>query len=79
MKTDDLLISRKHASLRVNGDGTGRVRDLSSTNGTFVNDKKVSRVRLSDGDRLTVGRVTFVVHSEMNADGGNPKTTWTST
>ena len=55
------------------------LEDLGSTNGTFVNDKKVSRVRLSDGDRLTVGRVTFVVHSEMNADGGNPKTTWTST
>ena len=33
---------------------------------------------LADGDKLTVGRVTFVVQSETNADGGSPKTTWTS-
>jgi len=43
-----------------------------------VNGKKVAKAMLSDGDQLTIGRVKFVVNSELNDPGGNPKTTWTS-
>ena len=34
------------------------IRDLNSTNGTFVNSERISSQRLSDGDRITVGRTT---------------------
>jgi pSer/pThr/pTyr-binding forkhead associated (FHA) protein len=35
--------------------------DLSSTNGTFVNDKRIEKARLGAGDRLRVGRVELRV------------------
>jgi ABC-type multidrug transport system ATPase subunit/pSer/pThr/pTyr-binding forkhead associated (FHA) protein len=58
--TDDLLISRKHASLRVTGDGTGRVRDLSSTNGTFVDGVRArNELPIRAGQRITVGNSVF--------------------
>ena len=37
------------------------VRDLDSTNGTFVNGTRTTRAVLKDGDRLGVGRVELVV------------------
>ena len=30
-----------------------------------------------DGDKLTIGRVQFVVNSESNDPGGSPRRTWT--
>jgi pSer/pThr/pTyr-binding forkhead associated (FHA) protein len=35
------------------------IEDLNSTNGVFVNGKRVSRHTLKDGDRVTVGRTQF--------------------
>jgi pSer/pThr/pTyr-binding forkhead associated (FHA) protein len=37
------------------------VRDLDSTNGTFVNGKRVDEATLREGDRLGVGRVELVI------------------
>ena len=37
------------------------VVDLKSTNGTFVNGKRVQKAHLADGDRLRVGRVELTV------------------
>ena len=31
------------------------IRDLGSTNGTFVNSERITSQRLEDGDRITVG------------------------
>lgn len=60
---DDPGISRRHSEVRVTTDGPHLVcsiRDLSSTNGTFVNGERIASTRLADGDRLTVGRTTIV-------------------
>ncbi len=55
-------VSRRHCEI---GPGEKRselvVRDLGSSNGTYVNDKRVAETMLKPGDRLTVGPVTFVV------------------
>jgi pSer/pThr/pTyr-binding forkhead associated (FHA) protein len=37
------------------------VTDLSSTNGTFVNGKRIERASLANGDRLRVGRVELTL------------------
>lgn len=71
---DAALVSRVHCRFTLNDINELELEDLGSTNGTFVNGKKVLRATLSDGDKLTIGRVQFVVNAE--ADGGNPKTTW---
>jgi pSer/pThr/pTyr-binding forkhead associated (FHA) protein len=57
---DAALVSRLHCRLEAS-DNTLEVFDLESTNGTYVNDKRVERARLSIGDRLRVGRVELRV------------------
>ncbi|HHU10638.1 MAG TPA: DUF3662 domain-containing protein [Intrasporangiaceae bacterium] len=63
---DDPGISRRHSEIRVTTDGPrlrATVRDLGSTNGTFVNGERVSSQRLEDGDRITIGRTTVTYHA----------------
>jgi pSer/pThr/pTyr-binding forkhead associated (FHA) protein len=54
------LVSRLHCRLEAAADSI-EVVDLSSTNGTFVNDKRVARATLTSGDRLRVGRIELKV------------------
>ncbi len=48
------LVSRRHAELVVK-DGEVTVKDLASTNGTFVNGQRVKKAKLAVGDRVLVG------------------------
>ena len=57
---DAALVSRLHCRVTA-GDEHIELEDLSSTNGTYVNDKKVDRAQLTSGDRLRVGRVELTV------------------
>ena len=57
---DRALVSRLHCRLTA-GDDSVEVEDLSSTNGTFVNEQRIARARLASGDRLRVGRVEITV------------------
>lgn len=55
----DISISRRHAMIVNRAEGFN-ISDLGSTNGTFVNKKPVTRpVPLAEGDKLTLGLVTF--------------------
>ena len=58
---DAALVSRVHCRLTASQAGLLEVQDLQSTNGTFVNDRRVERLALAAGDRLRVGRVELVV------------------
>lgn len=60
---DAALISRIHCRLTADPSDQLIVEDLSSTNGTMVNGKKVDRMVLKAGDTLTVGRIAFLVQS----------------
>jgi hypothetical protein len=58
---DDPGVSRRHSEIRVTTDGphlVTSIRDLNSTNGTFVNGERITSQRLDDGDRLTLGRTS---------------------
>ena len=57
---DAPLVSRVHCRLTALPDGTLDVRDLDSTNGTFINGERIQTGRLAPGDRLGVGRVELV-------------------
>ena len=61
---DAALVSRVHCRLMATMLGELHVEDLSSTNGTYVNDQRVDRAVLSTGDRLRVGRVELAVTKE---------------
>ena len=54
----DPTISRRHAELAL-ADGRVEVRDLGSSNGTFVNGARVDGGSLAPGDTVTFGKVSF--------------------
>lgn len=78
----DASISRRHASIERTEQGYW-ISDLGSTNGTFVNEKRVDRSPLVPGDRVQLGGFIFkflcsnhielqyheVVYSMMTRDG----------
>src|SRR5258706_16430637 len=63
---DAALVSRLHCRLTAAVDKL-EVVDLKSTNGTFVNGRRVQKGHLTDGDRLRVGRVELTVEKRKNA------------
>jgi pSer/pThr/pTyr-binding forkhead associated (FHA) protein len=70
---DAALVSRVHCRLTA-GATELEVVDLDSTNGTFVNGERITRVVVREGDRLGVGRVELIVSrrptENTDADGG---------
>lgn len=66
---DDPGVSRRHAEIRVEAGGV-LVRDLGSTNGTFVDGERASTARLRDGSTITVGRtrITVVTTNDRRED-----------
>ncbi len=54
---EDKLVSRKHAALEVYNSQYVLVRDLASTNGTFLNGFLVAQARVSPGDVIGIGTV----------------------
>lgn len=61
---DDDGVSRRHAKVRVQKGKEGKehfyIHDLATPNGTLVNDEKVLKKALADGDRIQIGETRFV-------------------
>ena len=62
---DAALVSRLHCRLTATRDSL-QVKDLDSTNGTFVNGRRVETAELKDGDRLGVGRLELIVSRQKS-------------
>jgi pSer/pThr/pTyr-binding forkhead associated (FHA) protein len=58
VRFDDATVSRRHALIVHQADGT-RVLDDRSLNGVYVNGRRVEWSPLKDGDQITVGRHTL--------------------
>jgi diguanylate cyclase (GGDEF)-like protein len=56
LSIDQESVSRAHARITRSNDGSYRILDLGSTNGTYVNDLAVSEAKLRDGDQIKIGR-----------------------
>lgn len=60
---DNPAVSGHHAKLsRVQS--VFFLEDLGSTNGTFVNEKKIDKRQLKDGDRVTIGKHVLIYEDE---------------
>ncbi len=65
LRLNDASVSRKHARLTMVG-GEGRLEDLGSHNGTFVNGEKLSGTRrLISGDVINICTASLVFHSSV--------------
>jgi diguanylate cyclase (GGDEF)-like protein len=60
-------VSRQHARIEWTG-AYHKVKDLGSTNGTYVNEHRISESGLTDGDRLQVGKILLKYISGGNIE-----------
>ena len=57
---DHITVSRRHCRIRLDSSGLS-LRDLGSTNGSYVNDRLVEESSLNPGDRLMIGTFHLLV------------------
>jgi diguanylate cyclase (GGDEF)-like protein len=65
----DNTVSRHHAVISINQEGTAWVTDLGSTNGTFIDGKRLpihTPVMIEDGSRLQVGSLILLKYLELD-------------
>jgi pSer/pThr/pTyr-binding forkhead associated (FHA) protein len=61
-------ISRRHAEVAIDPRGVA-LKDLGSSNGTYVNNKRVTEMVLKAGDHVVIGPVVFTIQID-----GEPQT-----
>ena len=67
----DPTISRRHAEVECR-DGSVTVRDLGSSNGTFLNGARVETATVTTGDTVTFGKVGFKLQQQAAAAAPPP-------
>src|SRR6476469_5704094 len=67
IQVDQESVSRNHAKI-INTGKTIILRDLGSTNGTYVNDQLIDEYVLRDGDFIKIGRTIFKFLSGGNIE-----------
>jgi pSer/pThr/pTyr-binding forkhead associated (FHA) protein len=63
VRVPDEFLSRRHFELAREDDGTIRVRDLGSRNGTFLNAMPAKNTKVQAGDEITAGTNKFRVET----------------
>ena len=58
VKIDDVKASRKHALITQEGP-IFKIKDLSSSNGTFINGARIAETALCDVYNITIGNTTL--------------------
>lgn len=53
-------VSREHCEVELAGSEV-ILRDLGSSNGTYLNGKRIAEARVMAGDKISIGPVTFIV------------------
>ncbi|MHC4402322.1 MAG: FHA domain-containing protein [Planctomycetota bacterium] len=66
MIPEDHHMSSRHFGLEC-GEGICRIRDLGSTNGTFVNGERITEATLREGDVVVAGKTSFAVRLEIES------------
>src|SRR5262252_10908139 len=74
MRLLDREVSKEHAVIqRVSGSYV--LRDLDSSNGTFVNGRRIRELKLRDGDELVLGNCRLVFHAGNGEPPSSPRVT----
>lgn len=72
IQIDDLAVSNEHAHVicesKSSGENTYFLEDLGSTNGSFINEKKVKKQQLHHKDNVRIGWNIFTFIDEDEVD-----------
>ncbi len=63
IQIDNLSVSGEHANIFTVGDDSF-IQDLGSTNGTFINNKKITKHHLKNGDTVVIGKHSLIYLTE---------------
>ncbi len=74
LKIPLVSISRRHCEL-IKSDDNLLIRDLASSNGTYINNHRVNESELKAGDRITLGPTTFTVQIDGKPEQITPART----
>jgi pSer/pThr/pTyr-binding forkhead associated (FHA) protein len=71
LQIDNLAVSNFHARIKLLEDKYF-IEDLNSTNGTYINEEKITRCVLQDGDIASIGKhsLTFLLDKEQAEGSG---------
>ena len=58
IQIDNQSVSKQHARI-VKHQGNYLIEDMQSTNGTYLNEKKITKERLTNNDIITIGKHTL--------------------
>lgn len=71
----DTKVSRRHALIHAHGLAEFRLVDLGSSNGTYLNGRRVSQpTRLDDGDQITIGDFVLLFRHPLGGEAGHAET-----
>jgi len=59
LNLNDNSLSRRHAEVHRNSDGTFIIVDMNSMNGIYINNEKIEKKELHEGDVIEIGDVSF--------------------
>lgn len=59
IQIDNLSVSKQHARI-VKRQGKYFIEDMKSTNGTYLNEKKITKEKLANNDVITIGKHTLL-------------------
>lgn len=65
---DNLAVSGEHANIFSIGEDSF-VQDMNSTNGTFINNKRITKHHLRNGDTITIGKYSLTYMSDAGSAG----------
>ena len=63
VRVDDEFLSRRHFEIKSDAEGTLRIEDLGSRNGTFLNTLPARNTRVAAGDEIRAGNSCFKVEA----------------
>ncbi len=62
VKLDDNSVSEKHAQIEIHSKDKITIKDLASTNGTRVNGKLISAIKIRSGDQIQLGKTKLTFY-----------------
>lgn len=65
---DDITVSRRHVEF-TRTEGTYKVQDVGSLNGTYVNRDRIDETLLQNGDEVRIGKFRLVFFNSAAAEG----------